>query len=101
MLNINAECFDRTVISSVNKFAVHVLCISDCVATVVDSYHSITVEEAFIAFKERVDGFLMNSKSDLSDFDCFTEVEPGCNMAIFTVRHQTGVVYQLNFVELV
>jgi hypothetical protein len=100
MLNVNAECFDRSVIGF-GKFAVHVLCTHDNVTQVVDTYLKISVEDAFNAFKDRVDGFLLNSKADLSDFDAFTEVEPGCNMAIFSVVHKSGVKYQLNFVEVI
>ena len=100
MLNANAVCFDRSVIGP-GKFAVYVLCTCDNVTQVVDTYFKISIENAFNAFKARVDGFLTNTKSDLTDFDAFTEIEPGCNMAIFSVVHKSGVKYQLNFVEII
>ena len=100
MLNVNAGCFDRSVIGP-EKFAVYVLCTCDNVTQVVDTYFEISIDDAFNAFKDRVDGFLANSDADLADLDAFTEIEPGCNMAIFSVVHKSGVKYQLNFVEII
>jgi hypothetical protein len=96
---LNLSSFNKSVIPT-TKLAAHVLWQNeDGIIEVVDTFLPSNLDDGFEALKHRVDSYIEAAGLTLADFDTFTESEPGCNSAIFTVRF-LKTKYQLNFVEI-